>query len=80
MTIIHKFQLTSADFLPEGKVLLIAQQNDSPFPYLWLEYDPDIAVETAYRIFGTGQSPTGEHIGSAICGDYVWHVYKGARS
>lgn len=62
---------------PFGKVLLIAQQHDSSMPTMWLEAD-ESNLSAVYYIIGTGDvAPENlDHVGSAVCGEYVWHVYR----
>lgn len=68
--------------LPAGKVLLVAGQG-GPIPTLWIEHDsadPGNGVFETYLVVGTGHDfdDTGfEHVGSCVCGPYVWHIYKG---
>lgn len=79
---IHKFPLTTVtNMLPVGKVVLVDWLNhdDDVLPTIWIEYDPYDAQNTdQYIIVGTGHHvPTDmEHVGSAVCGRFVWHVYK----
>lgn len=63
--------------LPMGPVQLVAQQDGSSLPLLWIEVD--VYFETTdYLVFGTGHEiPRGlVHVGSCICGEFVWHVYR----
>lgn len=79
---IHKYGLTTGiNVLPKGKVVLVGWLNhdDDVLPTIWIEYDPNDAQHTdQYVIVGTGHSVwiDMEHVGSAICGRFVWHVYK----
>ena len=62
------------------KVILIASQHGSPFPTIWIEHNPEEEERSsvAFQIIGTGHviPDDYEHIGSAICGAFVWHIYK----
>lgn len=53
----------------------------SPQPAVWIEQDPasDEIVKVRVQAVGTGHLlPYGEHrfVGSAWCGDFMWHVYE----
>lgn len=84
--VIHKFQMTDEVCrFPLGNVVLVAQQNSyQDFPAVWIERpvdggSPNTMATQEYRIFGTGHPIDArglEHVGSAICGPYVWHVYR----
>lgn len=60
-------------------VLLVAQQDDSPFPKIWCRVRTDNGLDLVKRRFqcvGTGY-PVDSHdifVGSAVCGPFVWHV------
>ena len=67
--------------LPIGSdVVLVASQNDSTLPTLWIEVDQDqeLQIQRHFHIVGTGTSAPDEgvHRGSAVCGPYVWHIYE----
>jgi hypothetical protein len=60
----------------EDRLLLIAEQHG--IVTLWAEQEDERAVDTReFRLVGTGsERPPGyEHVGSAIVGETVWHVY-----
>lgn len=62
------------------KVVLVAQQS-RPLPTVWIEQDLDLAPNTVLTlaVFGTGHTlPDAgvSHVGSAVCGPFVWHVYS----
>lgn len=77
---IYKWPLmptTQVPWSPGDRVLMIANQNGTPT--LWAEQE-DGAPPSSQRgiaVVGTGfEAPSGlEHIGSAVCGEFVWHVY-----
>lgn len=75
----YPFGQSSTVFAPIGKVLLADyQDNGSDLPTLWIEHDAD-AERVEYVIMATGaewNESESEHVGSAICGRYVWHVYR----
>lgn len=80
--IIFKYELgEETRCIPTGKPVLVAQQFDNqPYPTLWVEHSTaDIEHPTRdVIIVGTGMGFNAEgweHVGSAICGAYVWHVY-----
>lgn len=62
----------------EPNVVHVAQQHEQTFPTLWVEID--IAKQDAgystFHVVGTGQEIPAKsvHIGSAVCGSFVWHV------
>lgn len=65
--------------IPSGAVLrLVGRDPMRGCPALWFEVDPE--AETRKRRFlvhGTGHEIRGaQHVGSAICGAYVWHIYE----
>ena len=64
--------------LRNPKVILVAQQSGA-LPTVWIEQDLDLAPNTVLTlaVFGTGHVIPDEvnHIGSAVCGPFVWHVY-----
>jgi hypothetical protein len=57
------------------RVLLVADQRGTLT--LWAEQeDGNPAPQRWFTVVGTGfDAPAAEHVGSAICGDFVWHVY-----
>lgn len=84
MKSIHKFKLPEHGHLmaPLGKVVLVAYEGDnSELPTVWIERDMN-SKHVPYSIVGTGEeyNPLGsEHVGSAICGRFVWHVFRNVR-
>lgn len=63
---------------PIGKVVLVAQQRpDQLLPTIWIEHYEHAPV-SSYEVYGTGHVIPEhlEHVGSCICGDFVWHVYR----
>lgn len=82
MRVIHKYEMSAygATSAPNGRVVLVAQQHNQEMPTVWIEYDPSNYTFTNYVVIGTGQqwvNDQGEHVGSAVCGPFVWHVYRG---
>jgi hypothetical protein len=61
------------------QIVLIAQQSGA-LPTVWIEQDLDRDPDTVLTlaVFGTGHAiPEGvSHVGSAVCGPFVWHVYS----
>lgn len=81
MRVIYKYPFTSGSVLaPDGIVRLIADQHGTGLPTIWIEHRTCAPVDTVYFIMPTGQefsdNITDVHIGSAVCGPYVWHVFK----
>lgn len=84
--VIYKYELSpDGDNLPPGRVVHVGYQGDpSMLPVIWIEHEVDRLTEVPvpYYFFGTGHrfvhgNKTTAHVGSAVCGDFVWHVYKG---
>lgn len=78
--IIHKFPLTTEqNNLPHGKPVLVANQ-DGMTPTVWIERDAafNTGPGDTYVFIGTGHPvPVDwEHVGSSVCGPFVWHVYR----
>lgn len=77
--VIYKYPFDSgALHAPDGNVLLVGWQGARQVPTLWIEHDVDAPV-VAYYVRPTGEAffdAGDEHVGSAICGAFVWHVYK----
>lgn len=74
----YPFMHTSPLVAPVGKVVLVDYQSDnSEMPTLWIEHAPGAPMAT-YVMVGTGHPIAShmEHVGSAICGRFVWHVYR----
>jgi hypothetical protein len=76
---IYKWPLmptTKLPWSPEDRVLLVADQRGTLT--LWAEQEDAFpAPHREFIVVGTGfEAPAGlEHVGSAVCGDFVWHVY-----
>lgn len=87
--VIYKYKLDIGldNILPCGDVLLIDNQNDEL--YIWIQHYRDSPWHSNYTVYGTGITDLGDmvridgwegisnkkHVGSAKCGEYVWHVY-----
>lgn len=76
---IHKFMLAPdhTHRLPRGTPVLVGHQG-SGTPTVWIDHNTDTQERDEYVFFGTGQTITGAwvHVGSCICGPFVWHVYR----
>jgi hypothetical protein len=67
------------------KILLVANQparmSDTMIA-IWVEVENgERLVQRDFQVFGTGFTLPDdglEHVGSAICGAFVWHVYERA--
>lgn len=76
---IYKWPLsptTSIPWSPDDRVLMVADQGGTPT--LWAEQEDELPAPTRLvTVVGTGMTaPAGlEHLGSAVCGEFVWHVY-----
>ena len=64
--------------MPRGaKILLVHEQHGRPT--IWAEVNENSALETrTFFIVATGERFSGFHpyIGTAFCGDFVWHVLE----
>lgn len=81
MRVIYKydFDLSGVLVVPHGKVVLVAQQNNSELPSVWVEHEDITDERMALHMYGTGHQidVRHRHVGSAVCGSLVWHVYMG---
>jgi hypothetical protein len=83
---IWKYVLPVADvarlYMPKGaRPLAVAEQAGALC--LWVEVDPASPQEPRdFLVRGTGNpfyGDEGNHIGTAVIGQFVWHVYEPAR-
>lgn len=83
MRTVHKYEFGQNTEIrvpwPHGaRVVLVAQQGNT-LPTLWVECDTTLDAQLRYFcVIGTGHPvtpPDLEHVGSAVCGSFVWHVY-----
>lgn len=73
----YPFRVGSVIEAPAGKVVLVAHEDRSGTPTIWIEHETNAPSDTHYQFVGTGGFiPRGEHVGSAICAPFVWHVYR----
>ena len=74
---IKKFNvyLAGQNKVPDGKILLIAAQNDEL--KVWIQ-DYNSGFDQYLYVYATGEEVEDdlEHVGSAIVGPYVWHVFR----
>lgn len=84
MKVIYKY------VLPVGEVYTLQMPRDralakvgrdplSGLPAMWFIVESDSPKqECKYKVFATGEDITGSvsHVGTAICGRYVWHVFR----
>ena len=66
--------------LPYGKVLLIGHKDKKSFPSIWIEHDIEDERTVVYKVIGNQKEDSDDfryphHVGSCVCGFYVWHVY-----
>lgn len=81
--VIYKYTLNQTQQeVPPGRPVLVAQQHpNQQHPTLWVEHDLDrMRIKKKVMVIGTGHEfmaagPGLEHIGSCVCGPFVWHVY-----
>lgn len=76
---IYKWELgpdLTLPWSPADRVLMVANQRGTVT--LWAEQeDEHPAPRRRFTVVGTGfEAPAGfEHVGSAVCGEFVWHAY-----
>lgn len=63
-----------------GKVLHVGVGYDVRLVHVWTEESTDpglVDMERRVQVFGTGQSlpPRARHLGTAVVGGLVWHLY-----
>lgn len=89
MPVIHKFVLNLGQDLlveadPSAEVVLVGQDPASGLPAVWIQREPEawLRHRLQFTIVGTGHPvpPGATHVGSAICGAFVWHVYQIGRA
>lgn len=84
--VILKWPLDPTDHLVvrgrDMRVVLVAPNphGESTLPCVWIETTSTErpTEQMTLSFVGTGHpfdSGTGEHVGSAVCGPYVWHVF-----
>lgn len=84
----QQFSMTIVD-LVRPRVVLVGQDPKGVDPELctvWVEHEvsgdgpPPSTDRLRLGLFGSGDpisiNPWAEHVGSAVCGNHVWHVYK----
>jgi hypothetical protein len=81
MKVIHKHELrkllTPLHISCPAKIIHVADQGFT-YPTVWYETDVDGPLGlVSILVVGTGHNvpPEAAHVGSAICGKYVRHVY-----
>lgn len=70
---------THAFSIPTGRIVHCGKDPRTGCPALWIEVDPAAPVRPRrFAVVGTGAGTplAGQHVGSAICDPYVWHVYE----
>lgn len=62
----------------KGKIVLVACQYDAASVQVWTEEDAEDEGHRLVRVFGTGHEVPTEysHLGSAVSGPFVWHLYQ----
>lgn len=62
-----------------GEVVHCGPDPETGVPAVWIEVDPGAEIEMRQFVAiatGAAVPPGALHRGTAICGDYVWHVYE----
>jgi len=78
---IFKYKFANGDDTMQvdgNKVVLVTQQDpDDTYPTVWIEHGEN-KENFELAVYGTGHAipPNYEHVGSAVCGTFVWHVYR----
>lgn len=73
---IYKYLLGNSLLTPHGDVLMVGLDT-SLDPCVWIQVNEDRLTPCwEYRIYATGESPSGNHVGSYVKGGYVGHVYR----
>lgn len=88
MSVIYKYPFPdSAPYVlsvpfHQSAVVHVAAEAGRELPTVWVEHyvlPQEDDVRCAFTLVGTGQHvdlKDWEHVGSAICYRYVWHVYR----
>lgn len=85
MKIIYKWHFRDAhEMFVRGTPRHVGNEAGRDLPTIWIEHDESDVGETLppkerYMFVGTGHVFNDErwfHVGSAQCGQFVWHVYK----
>ena len=77
--IVYKYDFFNSELTaPHGLVRLVADQAGDGMPTIWIEHDLSAPATAEYFIRPTGAEFTvpHHHVGSCICGSFVWHVYR----
>lgn len=81
--VIHKIQLKDVEtkiLVSDGAFKVVHVSEQDGCPTLWYEtiYNLVIPIEVTFRIIGTGDyiPDHSEYVGTAFCGNFVWHVYQ----
>lgn len=82
MKTIYKYPIQIVDrqtlLIPEGAIVRYLGLDPNGALCLWAEVDKEVeSVEISIAVVGTGRPvpPKGRHLGSAVQGSFVWHVY-----
>lgn len=67
--------------VPQGNIIHVGWEAPNLLPTVWIDHGLAQQDIQTLRILGTGYVYDAvveqlEHIGSAQCGEFVWHVYR----
>lgn len=78
-SVVYKYPLSfdHETWVPDGQVVLVGTQ-DGDNVTVWVHQPREMDLEQRLIIRGTGHPVPGtaRHVGSVICGPYVWHVFR----
>src|SRR5439155_5263356 len=67
-------------FIPQDRIILhVGPDPSTGLPAMWFQVETNsIEKEVTYIVIPTGGCPAGSQsfVGTAICGKYVWHIYR----
>ena len=79
--VVYKYPMNESGVMvvPHGKVVLVAQQDGWTLPVVWVEHNRYEEYRMALHNYATGDKidVRHTHVGSAVCGSLVWHIYMG---
>lgn len=80
--VVYKYPLYGDRWqVPHGQIIHVGWEAPNLLPTVWIDHGLVQQGSQLLRILGTGHVYEDtidrlEHIGSAQCGEFVWHVYK----
>lgn len=80
--VVFKYLLNAnVNVIPAGRIMLVDWQSGRRYPTVWAEHELPLTGETMrLEVRATGReyehSDLDHHVGSAVCGPFVWHVFQ----